>query len=151
MPAAEPGYFEDIEIGPEIEIGRHTPKKDEIVEFASRWDPQPFHVDEEAARRSVMGGLCASSCHTYAISALIFSRSQHRLHTAAMLGMQMRFPNAVRPDEELTLCETFVDKRRSASRPAYGVVRSRSTMRNARGEDVMVLESTYLVERRSEA
>ncbi len=148
MADPDPGYFEDIELDREVEIGRYTPTKNEIVEFASRWDPQPFHIDEEAASRSVMGGLSASSCHTYSISSLIYSRSAHKLHTAAMLGMEMRFPNAVRPDEELTLLEIFVDKRPSASRPAYGVVRSRSIMRNVRGEDVMVSESNYLVDRR---
>ncbi len=58
-------YFEDVELDRELEIGRHTPSRDEIVAFARQWDPQPFHVDEEAARSSVMGGLCASSCHTY--------------------------------------------------------------------------------------
>ncbi len=141
-------YFEDVELDRELEIGRHTPSRDEIVAFARQWDPQPFHVDEEAARSSVMGGLCASSCHTYSISSLIYSRSAHKLHTAAMLGLEMRFPNAVRPDEELVLYERFLDKRASTSRPAYGVVRSRTTMRNARGEDVMVMESSYLVDRR---
>lgn len=146
----EVGYFEDIVVGREVEIGRHTPSKEEIIEFARRWDPQPFHVDEEAAKHSVMKGLSASSCHTYSIGSLIFSQSQHRLHTAAMLGLEMRFPNPVRPDEELTLFEVFLDKRRSSSRPAFGVVRSRGSLRNPRDEEVMVMESSYLVERRSE-
>jgi acyl dehydratase len=141
-------YFEDVEIGPEFEIGRHTPSRDEIITFARQWDPQPFHVDEDAARRSVMGGLCASSCHTYSISSLIFSRSENRLQTAAMLGLEMRFPHAVRPDEELILSEEFLEKRTSASRPDYGIVRSRTTLRNARGEEVMVMESSFLVDRR---
>jgi acyl dehydratase len=147
MPSEE-SYFEDVEIIDEFEIGRHTPSRDEIVSFARQWDPQPFHVDDEAARRSVMGGLCASSCHTYSISSLIFSRSEKRLRTAAMLGLEMRFPNPVRPDEELTLYEQVLDKRVSASRPGYGIVQSRTTLRNARGEDVMVMESSFLVDRR---
>ena len=75
-------YFEDIELGVEHEVGRHTPSRDEIIRFARQWDPQPFHVDEEAARASVFGGLSASSCHTYSISSLIFSRSPTRLRTA---------------------------------------------------------------------
>jgi acyl dehydratase len=143
-------YYEDVEPGTEIEIGRHTPSREEIITFARQWDPQPFHLDEEAARDSVMGGLSASSCHTYSISSLIFSRSENKLRTAAMLGLEMRFPAPVRPDEELTLIEVFVSKRESNSRPAYGIVTSRSNMRNARGEDVMVMQSSFLVERRAD-
>jgi len=142
------GYFEDIVIGDEVEIGRHTPSRDEIVDFARQWDPQPFHLDEEAGRRSPMGGLSASSCHTYSISSLIYSRSDEKLHTAAMLGLEMRFPHPVRPEEELTLFERFVDKRVSNSRPQFGVVSGESVMRNARGEDVFVMSSSYLVVRR---
>jgi len=142
-------YFEDIEIGLEHEVGRHTPSRDEIVSFATQWDPQPFHIDEEAARASVFGGLSASSCHTYSICSLIFSRSAPKLATAAMLGLEMRFPTPVRPDEELTMSETFLDKRPSGSRPTLGVVKSRTSLRNPRGEEVMRMESNYLVERRA--
>lgn len=141
-------YFEDIVLDRRVEIGRHTPSRDEIVDFARQWDPQPFHLDEAAGRRSPMGGLSASSCHTYAISSLIYSRSAHKLRTAAMLGLKMRFPNAVRPDEELTLFERYITKRVSRSRPDFGIVSSETLMRNARSEDVMVMKSSYLVERR---
>jgi len=139
------GYYEDVLPGVEVEIGRHTPSREEIIRFATEWDPQPFHIDEEAGRNSVMGGLSASSCHTYSISSLIYSQSEAKLHTAAMLGLQMKFPAPVRPDEELTLFEICDRKRVSASRPGFGVISSRTTMRNARGEDVMVMESNFLV------
>jgi acyl dehydratase len=141
-------YYEDVESGEEFEIGRHTPSKDEIVTFARQWDPQPFHLDEEAGRQSLMGGLSASSCHTYSISSLIFSRSSNQLKTAAMLGMQIKFPAPVRPGEELRLYETYLDKRVSNSRPGFGIVTSRSCLRNPQGADVMVMESNFLVERR---
>jgi acyl dehydratase len=141
-------YFEDVEPGAEFEVGRHTPSKDEIVSFARQWDPQPFHLDEEAGRRSVMGGLSASSCHTYAISSLIYSGSDRKLKTAAMLGLQLTFPKPVRPDQELTLFETYLEKRISKSRPGLGILTSRTCMRNPDGEDVMVMESNFLVERR---
>lgn len=141
-------YFEDVVPGAEFEIGRHTPSRDEIVTFARQWDPQPFHLDEEAGRQSVMGGLSASSCHTYSISSLINSRNPHQLKTAAMLGLQMKFPTPVRPDQELTLFETYLDKRVSKSRPDFGIVTSRTCLRNPSGDDVMSMESSYLVERR---
>ena len=143
-------YYEDIELGLEVEIGRHTVDRDEIVRFAAEWDPQPFHVDEEAAYRSVFGGLTASSCHTYALTALIFHRSGAHMKTAAMLGMdEVRFPTAVRPGDQLTLTQTILEKRRSKSRPQLGVVKSRSALRNAAGEPVMVMTSNFMVETRS--
>ena len=144
----KPFYFEDYCVGESQLTESHTVTEQEIIDYARRWDPQPFHLDEEAGRASPMGGLSASSCHTYSISSLIYSRSDEKLHTAAMLGLQMRFPNPVRPDEELTLFEKFTDKRVSKSRPAFGVVSSESVIRNERGEDVMVMTSSYLVARR---
>ncbi|MAG31315.1 MAG: acyl dehydratase [Deltaproteobacteria bacterium] len=141
-------YFEDIEIGSEREIGRHTPSRKEIISFAKQWDPQPFHVDEGAARLSLFGGLSASSCHTYSITSLIFSRSDEKLKTSAMLGLEMQFPTPVRPDEELTMLETYLEKRESRSRPGLGIVKSRSILRNPRGEEVMRMQSTFMVERR---
>ena len=143
-------YFEDIEIGQEKEVGRYTPSRDEIISFATQWDPQPFHIDDEAASASVFGGLSASSCHTYSICSLIFSRSAPKLKTAAMLGLEVRFPSPVRPDEELTMSETFIEKRPSGSRPTLGVVKSRTSLRNPQGEEVMRMESNYLVERRAD-
>lgn len=149
-PSGNRAYYEDVEPGQEVEIGRHTPSRDEIITFAQKWDPQPFHLDDEAGRDSVMGGLSASSCHTYSISSLIFSRSERKLQAAAMLGLQMKFPAPVRPDEELTLLETCNSKRVSASRPGFGIISSRSILRNARGEDVLVMESNFLVTCRGE-
>ncbi|MFO0688461.1 MAG: MaoC/PaaZ C-terminal domain-containing protein [Myxococcota bacterium] len=142
-------YFEDIEVGRTLEIGRHAVSKQEIVDFASKWDPQPFHLDEAAAKESVFGELTASSCHTYSISSLIFSRSAAlKSKTAAMLGMKVNFPAPVRPGDELTMFETCLDKRVSRSRPRYGIVKSRATMVNRAGQEVMVLQSSFLVERR---
>ena len=65
-----------------------------------------------------------------------------------MLGLTMRFPNPVRPEDELVLSRVFLEKRESKSQPAYGIVMSRTTMRNAGGEDVMVMDSNFLVDRR---
>lgn len=142
-------YFEDIEVGRTLEIGRHRVSKQEIMTFASQWDPQPFHLDEAAARDSVFGELTASSCHTYSISSLIFSRAGAlKSKTAAMLGMKLRFPAPVRPGDELTMYETCLDKRVSRSRPRYGIVKSRATLVNAAEQAVMVLQSSFLVERR---
>lgn len=142
-------YFEDIAVGETVEVGSHVVSKEEIVRFAEQWDPQPFHVDEAAARESVFGELTASSCHTYSISSLIFSRAGDlKSKTAAMLGMKMNFPNPVRPGDALTMRETCIDKRVSISRPRYGIVKSRAELVNGRGEPVMVMQSSFMVERR---
>lgn len=142
-------YFEDIQVGRTLEIGSHDVSREEIIRFAEQWDPQPFHLDEAAARDSVFGGLSASSCHTYAISSLIFSRAaEKKSKTAAMLGMKVNFPTPVRPDDHLTMHETCLEKRVSRSRPRYGIVKSRASMVNRAGQEVMVLQSSFLVERR---
>lgn len=144
-------YFEDIAVGEAIEIGSHRVSKEEIVRFAEQWDPQPFHIDEAAAKASVFQGLSASSCHTYSISSLIFSRAaEKRSKAAAMLGMKARFPTAVRPEDVLTLHETCLDKRVSRSRPQYGIVKSQARLLNQRGEEVMVVQSSFLVDRREQ-
>jgi acyl dehydratase len=138
-------YFEDVEEGVGREVGEHRVSREEIIRFASEWDPQPFHVNEDQATRSVFGGLTASSCHTYAISSLIFSRDPQRQAVAAMLGLTLRFPKPVRPGDVLRLLDECIEKRLSNSRPGLGVVKSRATLVNGAGEEVLVLESSYLV------
>ncbi len=138
-------YYEDIPVGVQRELGSHLVTRDEIIRFATEWDPQPFHIDEDAAQSSVFGGLTASSCHTYAISSLIFSRSPGKIATAAMLGLELQFPTAVRPEDVLTLHDLCTDQRLSSSRPGHGVVSSRTTLTNQNGEDVFVMTSSYLV------
>lgn len=138
-------YFEDMEEGISRELGEHVVSREEIVRFASEWDPQPFHVDEEQATRSVFGGLTASSCHTYSVSSLIFSKSSERLVVAAILGLTLRFPEPVRPGDVLRLLDECVEKRLSRSRPGLGIVKSRTTLVNQAGAEALVMESSYLV------
>ena len=138
-------FYEDLVVGEVRELGEHRVSKEEIIRFATEWDPAPFHTDEAAAVETVFGGLTASSCHTYSISSLISSRSPNRVAAAAMMGLELRFPEPVRPDDVLVLRNTPIEKRLSASKPGHGVVRSQTTLTNARGEEVFVMDSTYLV------
>jgi len=138
-------FFEDIEPGPARELGEHAVSREEIVRFASEWDPQPFHLDEEQANRSVFGGLTASSSQPYAISALIFSKHPERLAVAAMLGLTLGFPEPVRPADVLRLRDQCTGKRLSRSRPGHGVVKSRTALVNQADREVFVLESSYMV------
>ena len=138
-------YFEDIEVGDVRELGQHEVSREEILRFAREWDPQPFHVDEGAAEQSVFGGLTASSCHTYAVSSLIFSGNADRAATAAMLGLELSFPKPVRPGSVLTLCDACIEKRLSRSRPGFGVLKSRTALVDQEGDEVFVMTSSYLV------
>jgi acyl dehydratase len=147
--ASEDRFYEDIVVGSEREIGRHQVSRDEIIRFATDWDPQPFHIDEEAARASVFGELTASSCHTYSLSSLIFHRGTARLRTVAMLGMDScRFPTPMRPGDEVRLVQTILEKRRSGSRPHLGIIKGRTQMLNGAGETLMEMTSNFMVEAR---
>ena len=70
------GYFEDIKVGDSRKAGPYFVSKDEIIQFAKQFDPRPFHVDEEAAARSIFGGLTASAGHTFAIFILLTGKYQ---------------------------------------------------------------------------
>ena len=99
-------YFEDVELGARELIGRCTVSKQDAIAFASTWEPQPYHIDEAAARRSPYGGLTLSSLHLFAICTLLFLR-ENELAVLGMLGKdEVRFPVPARPGEELTLRAT---------------------------------------------
>src|SRR5260370_6162782 len=101
-------YFEEAEIGTSCTAGPYLVAKDEIIQFAKQYDPVPRHIDEEAAARSIFGGLTASSVHTFSIFILLTTRLQPRLHVLAGLDWNgLRLPYAVRPGDELDL-ETTV-------------------------------------------
>jgi acyl dehydratase len=142
-------YFEDVEIGTIRTAGPLLVTKDEIIEFAKQYDPVPRHLDEEAAARSVFGGLTASSAHTFSISILLASRLQPRLHVLAGMGWdELRLPKAVRPGDELDLETTILEMRESKSKPDRGIVRNRVFLRNKRREVVLECISSILVARR---
>ncbi len=144
-------YFEDFDIGELRSAGSYRVTRDEIVEFAERYDPQPFHVDEAVARASIFGGLTASSGHTFALMGLIHSRSPEEIALVANLGAEsLRFPNPLRPDDEITLRSECVAARVSGSRPAIGIVKTLTTLTNQRGEAVMEMQSTFMVKRRAD-
>lgn len=143
-------YFEDFEIGELRCVGSYRVSREEIVEFASRFDPQPFHVDEQAAQDSIFGGLTGSSTRTFALMSLIHHRSQgEAIALVANLGAEeLRFPSPLRPDDEITLTSECVDTRASESRPALGIVTTRSRLTNQRDEVVMDMRTIFMVKRR---
>jgi acyl dehydratase len=142
-------FFEDFTIGSTRSFGGYEVTKAEIVEFASRWDPQPFHVDEEQARVSVFGGLTASACHTFAITSVLTSRHPDTIATVAALGIEeLRLPNPVRPGDRLSFFAECIDRRESRSHPTLGIVTTRSTLSNQGGLPVMTMKTVFMVAKR---
>jgi acyl dehydratase len=153
--------FEDIPFGSTVEIGSVTVTAEEIVAFAREFDPQPFHVDEEAAAKSHFGGLVASAWHTSALfmRALVerVDRLADEIRAAGgepgRLGPSpgfedMRLPRPVRPGDTLHFSVTPRDGRPLASRPGWAVAHFDNTVTNQRGEVVMTFRSAVFVSRR---
>ena len=142
-------YFEDFPTGSTRSFGEYEVTRDEIIEFARKWDPQPFHIDETVAQSSVFSGLTASACHTFAISSVLMSRHPDITKTVAALGFEdMRFPNPVRPGDRLSFVSECIARRESRSRPELGIVTQRSTMMNQDGLPVMTMTASFMVEKR---
>ena len=141
-------YFENIHVGYRSRVGHYELTAEEIVEFASRWDPQPFHVDEQAARESVFGGLVASSLHLFAICTRLFFDHADRICVVAMLGKdEIRLPNPARPGDQLTYDTECIERRPSNSRPDVGVVTLADTLSRPNGDPVLTQRVTLLVAR----
>src|SRR5450755_1661595 len=131
-------YFEEVEVGAISTAGPYLVSKDEIIHFATQYDPVPRHIDEDAAARSLFGGLTASGAHTFAMLILLTGRLQPRNQTLAGLGWdELKLPNAVRPGDELDLEVKVLEKRESKSRPDRGIVRRRVLLRNQKREIVL--------------
>jgi acyl dehydratase len=137
-------YFEDMDIGWTQTVGTHELTAAEIVEFATEWDPQPWHVDAGAARRSPMGGLTASSVHTYAIAARLLNRMEPAAGIAS-LRHELELPNPARPGDRLTLTLKLIDKRPSGSKTDRGLVTFEGTLANQAGLPVLTLRSLMMV------
>jgi acyl dehydratase len=140
-------YYEDFEIGAARTAGEYELREDEIIEFAQRWDPQPWHVDRAAAERSPMKGITASSAHTYAVAALLLNRMDP-VAGIASLKHEFELPTPVRPGDRLTLTMTCVEKRASESKPDRGLITFESVMTNQFGSTVLRLRSLMMVKTR---
>ena len=143
-------YFDDIEVGYHSTVGTYTLTETEVVEFASTWDPQPFHIDKAAAEASIFGGLIASSLHLFAICTRLFFDHEDRIQIMAMLGKEaIRIPNPARPGDVLTYSTECVAKKASASRHDRGVITLSDTLANQRDEPVLTQEVALLVARQT--
>ena len=143
-------YWEDFEIGEVTELGPVEVTEAEIIDFARRFDPQPFHVDPEAAQASPFGGLIASGWHTTAIFMGMFVREI--LLDSASLGSpgveEIRWTAPVRPGDRLSARVTIVDSRPSATNPTRGTVITQNEVRNQDGVTVLTLKARGFFARR---
>ncbi len=145
-------YFEDFTIGSTRSFGGYEVTREEIIEFARRWDPQPFHIDEAYAQQSIFGGLTASACHTFAISSVLTSQHPDVIKTVAALGFEeLRFPNPVRPGDRLSFVSECIARRESRSRPTIGIVTMQSKLMNQAGVPVMSMTTSFMVEKRPQS
>ncbi|MDR3421695.1 MAG: MaoC family dehydratase [Xanthobacteraceae bacterium] len=144
-------YFEDFVIGQVHKpAGRVRVEKDEIIAFARQFDPQPFHLDEEAARKSIFGRLVASGWHTAALTMRLIAGSEYRAATGTIgLGFDgMRWPVPVLPGDELRIESDVLEMRPSKSRPDRGLMKIRTRTFNQNGEVVQELIANAMVPRR---
>jgi acyl dehydratase len=145
-------YFEDVEVGDSYKAGPYRVTKSEIIRFAQQYDPVPEKIDEEAAARSIFGGLTACGPHTFSIYILLTSQLQPKLQFLGGLGWdELRMPNAVRPDDELDLDLRILEKRESKSRSDRGILRLRINLCNQRRETVLECLVAVLIARRPDA
>lgn len=163
-PASPARFFDDLVVGESLELGSLVFTAEEIVAFARSFDAQPFHMDEEAARKSSFGGLCASGWHTAAgwmAAMVVHRRGQEAAFKAAFgdasaprLGPSPGFKNLrwlkpVYAGDRITYHSVLADKRASASRPQWGLFFHHNTGVNQNGETVFSFEGCAFVERRA--
>jgi acyl dehydratase len=157
-------FWEDIVVGACVELGRHTFTADGIKKFARRFDPQPFHLDEEAGARSHFGALCASGWHTASLWMRLMVEHERaesdamraRGERVATLGpspgfRELKWLKPVYDGDTITYFTQVLDKRASASRPEWGLISIRNSGVNQKGEEVISFISAAFVERRQKA
>ncbi|HPL78409.1 MAG TPA: MaoC family dehydratase [Burkholderiaceae bacterium] len=144
-------YWEDMPVGSTRDLGTITPTAEEIVAFATQFDPQPFHLDEEAAKQSVFGGLCASGWHTCSMAMrLMVTNFLLESSSQGSPGLEnIKWLKPVFPGDTLRLQHTVVESRPMTKRLDVGLVRTVWAMFNQRGEQVLHMEGWGMFRRRT--
>ena len=153
MTTPETQYYEDVVVGVPQRFGAYLVTREEVIDFASRYDPQDFHLGDEAAARGPFGTLAASGWNTAAISMRLLC--DHLISRQASLGgagvEEIRWTRPVLPGDVLSLEITVTEKRRSRSRPEVGLMKIFQRMFNQHDEEVMRLSSTGMIKVRDPA
>ena len=145
-------YFEDLEVGAETDFGSYEVTRQEVLEFAHKYDPQPFHVSDEAAANTHFGRIAASGWHTCAMTMAVVARYVVE-HEQAGLGSpgidELRWKRPVYPGDTLHVRGKIIEKTPSRSRPEMGSFRTEMTVTNQDDQPVMTFTSIVLIRRRS--
>lgn len=144
-------YFEDFAVGQKFRSATLTVTEERIKSFAREYDPQEFHLDHEAAKATLFGGLAASGWHTAAMTMRLIVDSPLRPKGGVLgAGMdELRWPKPVRPGDTLQVESEVLEIRASKSKPGIGLVKFRITTFNQAGEPVQVFTPSLVVPRRS--
>lgn len=144
-------WWEDLEVGQVKHLGSLSPTAEEIVAFASQFDPQPFHLDPEAAKASVFGGLCASGWHTCSLAMkLMVTNFLHESSSLGSPGLEnIKWLKPVFPGDTLRLQHHITEKRVMGKRPDVGLVRTTWEMSNQHGDQVLHMEGWGMFRLRS--
>lgn len=144
-------YFEDLELGAETYYGSYEVTREEVLEFAHKYDPQPFHVSDEEAAKTHFGRIAASGWHTAAMTMAVIARYVVG-HEQAGLGSpgidDLRWKRPVYPGDTLHVRGTVVEKTPSRSRPEMGSFRTDTVVTNQHDQPVMSFTSIVLIRRR---
>ena len=140
-------YFEDFAVGQTFGSGRRRIEAERIKNFAAEFDPQPFHLDDEAARATMFRGLAASGWHTAALSMRLLVESELRPAGGIIGGRidELHWPRPVRPGDELRVESEVLEVRPSNSRPDQGLIKVRTTTLNQNGEPVQIFIANLFV------
>lgn len=142
--------LDDLHVGRRFTSGIHAIDAEQIKAFAAQFDPQPFHLDDEAAKATLFGGLAASGWHTVAITMRLLVKSGLPLEGGIIgSGGTIEWPQPTRPGDVLTVESEVMELNSSRSRPDRGMATVRSQTRNQRGEVVQVITMRLVVPRRA--
>ena len=139
-------YFDDLEVGQETLFGHYDVTREEVLEFARKYDPQPFHLSDEEAAKTHFGRLAASGWHTCAMTMAVIARNVVATDQAGLGSPgvdELRWLKPVYPEDRLTVRGTIVEKTPSRSKPHIGVIRTRTEVTNQ--DDIPVMRFTSIV------
>ena len=144
-------YWDDLDVGTTTEFGSYDVTREEVLEFARKYDPQPFHLSDEAAAKTHFGRLAASGWHTCAMTMAVIVRKLSELQWAGLGSPgfdELRWLKPVHPGDTIHVVGTIVDKTPSRSKPEIGSIKTETVVSNQHGEPVMRYRSIVLMQRR---
>ncbi|NKB34343.1 MAG: acyl dehydratase [Pseudomonadales bacterium] len=151
---ASPAFYEDFEVGSSYEFGEYQVTEEEILQFASMYDPQAFHLSDEAAKKTLFGGLCASGWHTcsMAMRMIVDNMPEGESGSLGSPGIdELRWSIPVFPGDQLRMKTTILEKKESRSRPEMGSISMLNEVMNQNDDVVMSNKPIVLFRKRKPA